>query len=200
MSHLANKVAKVTLSASLTDSVKTPNIAVTWSGSIGKEKITEKHLNTPPEVTQPGTWPECSKFAGSVTQRRQVGSKSGNILLRLVLDQWFLSTSLNWMRVCLAFIADECIQARIESQTFSSITRFSSSSSWSHWGGLFCINHSVDLRDHPFHGFVVLYILKNLLWLSFKKVILASPEMGQLTLPKKLKYTRNVLKSWLSLT
>ncbi len=105
-----------------------PNNAVKGLGSNGKEKITEKHLKTFLQKSDSfgQDQNECNNVAGSVVQRRQVGSKSGNILFNLVLDQRTRCTTLNWMRVCLAFMDDECIRARIRSQVFSSSIKFNS--------------------------------------------------------------------------
>ncbi len=99
-----------------------PNNAVKGLGSNCKEKITEKHLKIFLQKSD-----SFGQF-WTVAQRRQVGSKSGNILFGLVLDQWTLCTTLNWMRVCLAFMDDECIRARIRSHLFSSNIKFNSSS------------------------------------------------------------------------
>ena len=93
MSRLASKVPKATLSACnvfrLTDSGKTPNNTVNGLGSFVKEKITEKHPKIFPQRSDNfgQDQKECDKVAGSVKQRRQVGSRSGNILLSLALDQ-----------------------------------------------------------------------------------------------------------------
>jgi len=72
----------------LIDLGRMPNNAVEALGSNGKEKIIEKHLKIFLQKSDSfgQDQKECNNVAGSVAQRRQVGSKSGNILFSLVLD------------------------------------------------------------------------------------------------------------------